>query len=216
MKINKKDIQIGMIFSSKENFISAFEYRESGSYSFTDILNVDLTNENVIITSLVYRTKGNGDIIRFKKLNSPIEFASFWSSFKESTTYVPSDDIVLNSTKSAPKAKKTQWSDMQAARLGAPGYYIEYYGKPSEYPTEYGVIYIGAAKCKYIHYSAPPSRQDWSTLLWSCAPTKRKINLAITDIENVIYRYHYFKTHEELLQFKSINFKPGALIPVIE
>jgi len=216
MKIAKQDIQIGMQFALTENSINVFNYDPSGYYSMDNAVEIFSSVGNISITSLVYRNKGNGDMIRFNISNSPKEFTTWWAAFKRSTKYVPTDSIILNPVTKIPKLKKTKWSEMQAARLGAPGYYIEYYGKPNEYPSEYSVIYIGVGKCRYIHYNSPPNRQDWASLLWSCAPTKRKINTSITDIENVIYRYHFFETHEDLIKYKGIYHKPGAMIPVVE
>lgn len=105
---------------------------------------------------------------------------------------------------------------MGKERLVAPGYYIEFYGKADknlDADDAFGVTYITEHQTsKYIHWWG--SENQWATLLWSCAPTKKKFQAAIdaSDDED-IERYIYFSTHEELLAFPYLNHKPAALSP---
>jgi len=112
--------------------------------------------------------------------------------------------------------KKKEFTENQKNRLAEPGYYIEYCGLPNPEPTEFSVIYIGKNICRYIHFGWGT---EWHTLTWTCAPTKKKIE-SDKDIKNnkkdIFERYIYFPTHEELLKFKNIHLKPGALIPAEE
>jgi hypothetical protein len=99
---------------------------------------------------------------------------------------------------------------LQKTRLPDPGYYIEYYGTNIQYPFEqpetYSIVHIGVDRCTYIHWSWG---EEWCTLTWTCAPTRKKVSKIIhSNLKSE--RYIYFPTHEELLAFK--NLKPGALV----
>lgn len=109
---------------------------------------------------------------------------------------------------------------MGKERLADPGFYIEYYGKEkynfvkgSEQPDEtFGVTYISPdGTCQYIHWMAVGMSEDWQTLLWTCAPTKKKVEKAKTaKPDKELERFIYFRTHEELCQFPFIDHKPKA------
>ena len=100
---------------------------------------------------------------------------------------------------------------MGKERLAKPGYYIEYYGTKDDNPMEFGVTHISKdQKCKYIHWMWG---EEWGTLLWSCAPTKKQVSdqekFKDSDERE---RLIYYSTHEEMIKnFKNINKKPGAL-----
>lgn len=108
--------------------------------------------------------------------------------------------------------------NMGKERLPDPGFYVEWYGKAnpefiagSQDPSHtFSVIYISPEKtCKYIHWSWG---DDWTTLTWTCAPTRKKIAAAAAaSPDKDIERYYYFPTHQELCRFPWISQKPGAL-----
>lgn len=105
------------------------------------------------------------------------------------------------------------------ARLAEPGFYVEYAVSDPNFdsPEGFGVIYIPPdiqerGDCKYIHFQDTSGR-SWYPLAWTCAPTKKGVarGKAAPDDE-IIERYLYFATHEELCNFPYIHHKPGALI----
>lgn len=109
---------------------------------------------------------------------------------------------------------KKELSEHVKNRLAESGFYVDYSGKElNENPTEFGVIFIGNKTCQYIHWQWG---EEWIDLTWTCAPTKKAIERAKKINHEIMARYLYFPTHDELLKFKNIHLKKGALIPPIE
>jgi hypothetical protein len=107
---------------------------------------------------------------------------------------------------------------MGKERLVDPGYYIEFYGpadKNLDANDAFGVTYIAEHKTsKYVHWWG--SDNEWATLSWVCAPTKKKLQAALdASNEKILERYIYFPTHEELLTFPFLHHKPAALAPPV-
>ena len=95
------------------------------------------------------------------------------------------------------------------------GYYIEYYGIKTDNPKDFTIIYIGKGKCLYVRTLF--NSDNWATLSWVAAPTKKKIISSKNDITEglVAMRYIYFKSHKDLMQnFENINILPIAKTPV--
>lgn len=105
---------------------------------------------------------------------------------------------------------------MGKERLADPGYYIEFYGKADknlDADDAFGIMHISnQQKCKYIHFWG--SGNQWATLSWVSAPTKKKLQAVVkAKNEKEIIRYIYFETHEELLSFPFLHRKPAAHSP---
>lgn len=110
------------------------------------------------------------------------------------------------------------------ARLAPPGYYISYvYHKNEiepELPNTFDIIYINKdQKCKYIHHLFGGA---WNTLTWTCAPTKKKLELSKHRKSDDYYIevYESFISHSNMTasKFRSIIIQKyaSALIPVEE
>jgi len=98
-------------------------------------------------------------------------------------------------------------------RLANPGFYVEFYGKADanlDHQQAFSIIYIPSdGPCKYIHWSWGA---DWTTLTWTCAPTKKKVAAALSaSTTQEMERYLYFPDYASLCQFKYIHHKPSAL-----
>jgi hypothetical protein len=108
---------------------------------------------------------------------------------------------------------------MGKERLAEPGFYVEYVISDPDFdkPDGFGLVYIPpdvqeGGKCKYIHF-LDENGGSWATVMWSCAPTKKKVARGNVAAEGEICeRYLYFPTHDDLCNFAYINHKPGALI----
>lgn len=106
---------------------------------------------------------------------------------------------------------------MGKERLADPGFYVKYIEPNFDKPNGFGLIYIPpdvqeGGKCKYIHF-LNNNGESWTTLTWTCAPTKKKVAQGAEAPPNKICeRYLYFPTHEELCNFPYIHHKPGALL----
>lgn len=103
--------------------------------------------------------------------------------------------------------KNKQFSEFQLKRLAELGYWVEYWPAQQKFPT---VICIKNGMCKYIR-SDRGEPAEWSTLLWSCAPTKKAV-LKEDDYANRYptikeeYSWTYFATFEELETYIKTNF----------
>ncbi len=106
-------------------------------------------------------------------------------------------------------------------RLAPAGYYVEYIypkgGVDPITPPEFGLVYIGQnGKCKYIHFLSGGS---WSTLLWSCAPTKKGLSCSAQRKakQGYVTVLEKYDTHQDLLSSRfgaTIQNKyTGALVP---
>jgi len=103
------------------------------------------------------------------------------------------------------------WTAHQLTRLPAKGYYVSYFSAAPFY-TAY---FVGSGKCEYArcqptNITSPGGKGstfrtgDWHTLLWNCAPTKKKIAasklLTLTGkLGPHDEQFHYFKDYTDLL-----------------
>jgi len=105
-----------------------------------------------------------------------------------------------------PKTSKPAkiWSPSQLARLPALGYYLAQSGTVPISTTSIDIgysrfIYIGDGRCQYSRYHETFKSFPWTTLLWTCAPTKVKIAKSVTLAPGTIgTQYLYFATFAEL------------------
>jgi len=212
MKITKTNLQIGMKFNQKGNQLHLCRYEyDADKFLKLEWMKADLEGSEITITELCKSYGGSGQMVRYTIDGQPGEFLSFWSDFKSNTEYIDNDDIVI--VKATPKNKVDKvWTEKQLERLGKRGYYITYYGLPTDLPSEFGITYIGNGKCLYLHHSVPPN-SEWATLSWVSAPTKGKIEKALKDTDSMIERYIYFETYAKLIKFPNISYQPGASKP---
>jgi hypothetical protein len=101
---------------------------------------------------------------------------------------------------------------MSKARMAQPGYYVEYLGnKVNHQPSNFDIIHISKdLKCKYIRnwdwgQFASMFSEQWETLVWSCAPTKKQVGISQSLVGEGT-RYLYFKDHDALVN--SMNYLP--------
>jgi hypothetical protein len=91
------------------------------------------------------------------------------------------------------KLKIKTWTDRQIKQLPEPGYYLHIWEGNYASISAYCIM---NGHCKYMHIDKKLNEpQEWWTLLWSCAPTKKKV---ANPYEGS--RFEYFKTHEEMMQ----------------
>lgn len=103
------------------------------------------------------------------------------------------------------KIKVKQFTENQIKRLPDDGYLIEYYitvDLKSEVLSRRPSLYcIKNGSVKYIHWLWG---SDWSTLLWSCCPTKNAIQKSNDEFvkngdNHLGFYYKFYKTHEDML-----------------
>lgn len=84
-------------------------------------------------------------------------------------------------------------------RLAKPGYWVSYI--PNNFGYGASVVYIHTdAKCTYVHWDWG---KNWCTLLWSCAPTKKKIQKS----EEI---YEYYATWDDFVKNCTLPVPPAA------
>jgi len=86
--------------------------------------------------------------------------------------------------------KIKKFTQYQSDRLPDQGYYLSYYKFPDKEVVEGYCIMNG--QCKYIHWQWG---QEWNTLLWSCAPTRKKLKNPDSG-----ERFEYFPTHDDMIK----------------
>lgn len=93
------------------------------------------------------------------------------------------------------KLKEKSWTPKQLERLPDTGYWLGTYDFGKPYLGEM-VHYTGYCIMNgYIRYVRTDSNYDWSTLLWSCMPTRRQIETG----EDPRAKFYHFATLEEML-----------------
>ena len=93
--------------------------------------------------------------------------------------------------------KPKGWTPKQLERLPDAGYWLESYdfGKPYLGETVHYTGYcIMNGRIKYVRSDAG-SNSSWSTLLWSCMPTRRQIETG----QDPRAKFYHFATLEEML-----------------
>lgn len=147
---------------------------------------------------------GIANCIHLKLSDTNQEGYVYWVDFIkffEMQTIVPGDDV--------PRSRAEKLANKKN-RLAEPGYYVEYLvdvggeiQNPNYMEGEHAmVICIGEdATAKAVRYA---SQDSWSTLLWSCAPTRKFMETTnnvpqATPQKRVESRYQYFATHQELV-----------------
>lgn len=106
------------------------------------------------------------------------------------------------------KIKNKSWTPLQIERLPEPGYlYSIYVGdcKPEYKSIQVFCImngYIKYMRTDFLNGSWTENSLDWSTLLWSCCPTKKQIKKESENTESN-YTYIRYNTLDELLEAQS-------------
>ena len=207
--------------------ILLYELDESGfvEMGYENYKGCTFEYDEVTITEKPKKYKDSGAMVRFTIPNLDGEYLMFWSDFKSiiDVSLKQRDvniDLVVNGSKSKynqpkkvvkkPKGPKL-WTEKQKNRLADPGYYIEYYGEPTDFPTMYGVIALGLGTSKYIN--TPQNKMEWSTLSWVSSVTKKKLERSKKNLSDKEYRYIYFKDFDSLSQWEGFGVLSSQLIP---
>jgi hypothetical protein len=192
MQILKTQIIKGMRFEQTSPVLPGSKY-EFGSDKFLTWEDKDTTpiGSMITVSEKCKGYQGSGQMIRYSIDGLPGEFLSFWSDFNKNVQYIETDDVVVPTKPTKPTGDKG-WTPLQKNRMGDRGYYLTYAGDRCDEPQTFGVVYIGDGKCLYIDQM---SRMGWVTLLWTSAPTKKKIAEDKNNPIGNIPRYIYFETH---------------------
>jgi hypothetical protein len=197
-----------MKFKQKGNSLDLCKYEyDSDGLIKLGWFKADLEGAEITVTEKCKSYQGSGSMVRYTIDGQPGEFLSFWTEFKTNTEYIVDEKVTVAKPTPKKKGDKT-WTENQLLRLGERGYYITYWGLPTDEPTDFGVVYIGNGKCLYLHGLGHFTK--WETLSWVAAPTKKKIEDDKANSKSVMERYIYFRTHADLMRFKNIGYQPGA------
>jgi hypothetical protein len=152
------------------------------------------------------RLREAGTRVKVKVLGSEQEIVgtAFWCEVRASCKIVSSLATETSADEQPPQPKKPrskkvkEFTPKQLARLPDMGYWVEDHGNAM------GFYCLMNGRIKYIH--AHHRDGEWSTLLWSCCPTRKQI-------ANPQYgqKYYHFNTHAEMLE-KFPDIRPSARV----
>lgn len=93
------------------------------------------------------------------------------------------------------KLKIKDWTPKQIERLPEPGYWFSFFDG-----SEFKLITVYSVLNGYVKYIRSDWKDiSWSTLLWSCCPTKNQIKLE-NENENSPCKYTRYDTFEKLIE----------------
>ncbi|HEY9793714.1 MAG TPA: hypothetical protein V6D22_25180 [Candidatus Obscuribacterales bacterium] len=152
------------------------------------------------------RMREAGTRVKVKVLGSEQEIVgtAFWCEVRASCKIVssPAAGTYTSGEQQHPKKPRSkkvkEFTPKQLARLPDMGYWVEEHGNSKSFYC------LMNGRIKYIHGGHRDG--EWSTLLWSCCPTRKQI-------ANPQHgeKYHHFKTHAEMLE-KFPDIRPAARI----
>lgn len=213
MKPTKENCQTGSVAKLKENAELRFPVSNEPGGIISQLMNPSPVNElNVFATGFYLVPEQRVEILRaprnyqgincvyIRDIDRNINGYLYWSEFKKNfnmETLVPGDDLPK------PQAEKLA---TKRERMADIGYYVEYIidenGKENPMEGCSSVICIGSeANAKYCRYA---NCNEWYTLQWNCAPSRKFMNTKNTKMEasksNMFEsRYEYYKTWQELV-----------------